>query len=51
MILEVGLGGRLDSTNVIENPLVSIITSISLEHKERLGDTIEKNCKRKGWDY
>lgn len=42
VILEVGLGGRLDSTNVIENPLVSIITSISLEHTERLGDTIEK---------
>ena len=42
VILEVGLGGRLDSTNVIANPLVSIVTSISLEHKERLGDTIEK---------
>ncbi len=47
VILEVGLGGRLDSTNVIENPLVSIITSISLEHKERLGDTIEKIAKEK----
>lgn len=42
VILEVGLGGRLDSTNVITNPSASIITSISLEHKERLGDTIEK---------
>ena len=41
-ILEVGLGGRLDATNVINNPLVSIITSISYDHKERLGDTIEK---------
>lgn len=41
-ILEVGLGGRLDATNVIKKPLVSIITSISFDHKERLGDTIEK---------
>lgn len=47
VILEVGLGGRLDSTNIIENPLVSIITSISLEHTERLGDTIEKIAKEK----
>lgn len=42
VILEVGLGGRLDSTNVIKCPLVSIITSISLEHTERLGNTLEK---------
>lgn len=42
VILEVGLGGRLDSTNVITNPLVSIITSISLEHTERLGNSLEK---------
>ncbi len=47
VILEVGLGGRLDSTNIIEHPLASIITSISLEHKERLGDTIEKISKEK----
>lgn len=47
VVLEVGLGGKLDSTNVIEHPLVSIITSISLEHKERLGDTIEKISKEK----
>ena len=47
VILETGLGGRLDSTNVIEKPLVSIITSISLEHKERLGDTIEKIAAEK----
>ncbi len=47
VILEVGLGGRLDSTNIIENPIASIITSISLEHKERLGDTIEKIAKEK----
>ncbi len=46
-ILETGLGGRLDSTNVIENPLISIITSISFDHKERLGDTIELISKEK----
>jgi len=39
VVLETGLGGRFDATNVIEKPLVSIITSISLEHTEYLGDT------------
>lgn len=42
VILEVGLGGRGDSTNVIERPLVDIITSISYDHMDRLGDTLEK---------
>ncbi|UNC90899.1 bifunctional folylpolyglutamate synthase/dihydrofolate synthase [Candidatus Contubernalis alkaliaceticus] len=42
VVLEVGLGGRLDATNVVENPLVSVITNIGLEHTEVLGDTIEK---------
>lgn len=41
-VLETGLGGRLDATNVIEKPLFTIITSISLEHTEILGDTIEQ---------
>lgn len=40
VVLEVGLGGRGDSTNVIEHPLLSVITSISLDHTDRLGDTI-----------
>ncbi|MFW6229504.1 MAG: bifunctional folylpolyglutamate synthase/dihydrofolate synthase [Halanaerobium sp.] len=40
VILETGLGGRLDATNVIKKPLLSIITNISLEHREYLGDTI-----------
>lgn len=40
-IIETGMGGRFDSTNVI-NPLLSIITNISMEHKEYLGDTLEK---------
>ena len=38
-VLETGLGGRFDATNVIEKPLVSVITSISLDHTEYLGDT------------
>ncbi len=40
LVLETGLGGRLDATNAVEHPLVSIITSISLDHVEYLGDTI-----------
>ncbi len=40
-VIETGLGGRLDATNVIE-PVASIITSISLEHTAYLGDTIEQ---------
>jgi dihydrofolate synthase / folylpolyglutamate synthase len=41
-VIEVGLGGRLDATNVSDTALVSVITSISLEHTERLGDTLAK---------
>ena len=41
-VIEVGLGGRLDATNVIKKPVFTVITSISLDHTERLGDTIEK---------
>jgi dihydrofolate synthase / folylpolyglutamate synthase len=39
-LLEVGLGGRLDSTNVIESPLASVITPVSLDHMEYLGDSL-----------
>ena len=42
IILETGLGGRLDATNAIDNPALDIITSISLDHTAILGDTIEK---------
>ncbi len=45
-VLEVGLGGRLDATNVA-TPLVSVITSISLDHTEVLGDTIPKIAREK----
>ena len=46
-VLETGLGGRLDATNVVEKPLLTIITSISLEHTEILGDTIEAIAREK----
>lgn len=42
IILETGLGGRLDATNAIDNPALAIITSISLDHTAIIGDTIEK---------
>lgn len=42
VVLECGMGGRLDSTNVIADPLLSVITGIALDHTEYLGDTIEK---------
>lgn len=41
VVLEVGLGGRLDPTNVIENPLLSIITGIDFDHTEQLGNTLQ----------
>ena len=42
VVLEVGLGGRLDATNVIDTPLVNVITSLSIDHSAILGDTIEE---------
>lgn len=42
VVLEVGMGGRVDATNVIPSPVLAIITSISLDHTEILGDTLEK---------
>jgi len=47
VVLETGLGGRLDSTNIISTPLISIITCISLDHTEILGNTIEKIAAEK----
>jgi len=46
-LLEVGLGGEFDATNVIKNPILSIITPISIDHKEFLGETIEKITESK----
>lgn len=42
VLLEVGLGGRYDATNVIDAPALTVITPISMDHADRLGDTIEK---------
>jgi len=47
LLLEVGLGGRLDATNVVEDPLASVITRVSLDHREFLGDTIESIAAEK----
>ncbi len=47
VVLEVGLGGRLDATNVIEAPLLSVITSISIDHTEYLGDTLTEIAQNK----
>ena len=41
LLLEVGLGGRLDATNVVDKPLASVITRVSLDHRDFLGETIE----------
>jgi len=42
LLLETGLGGRLDHTNILENPLVTVITTLSLDHTHLLGETIEQ---------
>lgn len=47
LLLEVGLGGRLDATNVIQNPIVTAITSISLDHQADLGNTVEEIAAEK----
>lgn len=41
VVLECGLGGRLDSTNIIKTPILSVITGIALDHTAILGDTVE----------
>ena len=47
VVFEAGIGGLLDCTNVIPPPLVSVITSISLDHTDILGDTVEKIAVQK----
>jgi dihydrofolate synthase/folylpolyglutamate synthase len=42
MVLESGIGGRYDSTNFIDAPAACVITSISLDHQQLLGDTVEE---------
>jgi len=46
-LLEVGLGGRLDATNVIERPALTIITPVSIDHTQFLGDTIARIAREK----
>ena len=46
-VLEVGMGGTLDATNLVEDPLVCVITSISLDHTAILGDTVEEIARDK----
>lgn len=47
VVMETGLGGRLDATNAVANPVLCILTSISLEHTALLGDTVEKIAEEK----
>ena len=46
-VVEVGLGGRLDATNIVKDPLVTVITKIGRDHENLLGDTIEKIAYQK----
>ncbi len=47
VVLEAGMGGRLDSTNIIPSSLLSVITGVSLDHTAYLGDTVEKIAAEK----
>lgn len=47
LLLEVGLGGRFDATNVVDNPLGTIITPVSIDHQEFLGDSLEEIAREK----
>lgn len=46
-VIEAGMGGRRDATNMLEKPSLCVITSISLDHTEYLGDTVEKIAEEK----
>jgi dihydrofolate synthase/folylpolyglutamate synthase len=47
VVLEAGLGGRLDSTNVVESPLCTVVTGVALEHTDVLGDTLVAIAREK----
>ncbi len=47
LLLEVGMGGRLDATNVVDRPLATVITPVSFDHAEHLGDTVGKIAAEK----
>ena len=46
-VIECGMGGRLDATNVIRHPAVSVVTSISLDHKDYLGNSVKEIAREK----
>ena len=48
-VIEVGMGGRNDATNIIEKPALTVFTKISRDHTAFLGDTIEEIAYRNGW--
>lgn len=49
IVLETGMGGKLDATNVIEKSIVSVITSVGMDHMQYLGDTVEEiACEKLG---
>ncbi len=47
LVMETGLGGRLDATNQVENPIACVITSISLDHMQYLGNSVEEIAREK----
>ena len=47
LVLETGLGGRLDATNLVEHPIACVLTTISLDHMEYLGDTVAQIAAEK----
>ena len=47
VLLETGMGGRLDATNVVKNPIATVIASIGMDHMQFLGDTLEKIASEK----
>lgn len=51
LVLEVGLGGRLDATNVLDRPLAAVTTPIALDHQVFLGDTLAKIAREKAGIY
>lgn len=46
-VIEVGIGGRLDATNVLEHPLMTAITGVALDHQDKLGDTLDRIAQEK----
>ena len=46
-VIECGIGGRLDATNIIDNPICSVITSIGLDHMELIGNTLDEIANEK----